>query len=442
MHTKFSIDHQCYAEKLGLKPKRTHILSFSFLLAYSFFLLILGGCAAYHPVAVNEVPFKQNSQTQVDGNVRVTAAVLTNQESEQIFGVDLALRWVQAVWVEVENRDNHNYWLLSSALDPDYYSPNEIAYSNHRWLSLGVNDKIDARFKQLGFRNPIPPGGVVAGFFFVNLDQDDKEVDIDLISRVNKKFLTFFFQIPGLRANTMFDVERKHSQQDVVEVDEKGLRQAQEDLSCCTTSKDGQEDGDPLNLVLIGNANELMPAFVRREWHRAEDTYWSSFWKTVGSFLFGKRYRYSPVSSLYLFGRKQDVALQKARGTIHQRNHLRLWLTPIRFQGKEVWIGSISRDIGVHFTFKPGHFVTHKIDDDIDEVRNSFGEDMLFSQGLKKIGWAKGMPAVSSEKPRLNLGGDPYFTDGLLLVLLFDRRPISVLEVQFFDWEKPVGRHM
>jgi len=183
-----------------LKPKRTHILSFSFLLAYSFFLFILAGCAAYHPVAVNEVPFKQHSQTQVDGNVRVTAAVLMNQENEQIFGFDLALRWVQAVWVEVENRDNHNYWLLSSALDPDYYSPNEIAYSGHRWLSLGVNDKIDARFKQLGFRNPIPPGSVVSGFFFVNLDQDDKEVDIDLISRVHKKFLTFYFQIPGLRA--------------------------------------------------------------------------------------------------------------------------------------------------------------------------------------------------------------------------------------------------
>ena len=430
------------AEEIDMTTRKTHCLSCSVLLVYCFLLLTLSGCAAYHPVAIDEVPFKQHSLTQVEGNVRVTAAVLTGQETEQVFGVDLALRWVQAVWVEVENRDNHNYWLLSSALDPDYYATSEIAYNSHHWLSPGVNDRIDDRFKQLAFRNPIAPGSVVSGFFFVNLDQDNKEVDIDLISRGEAKFFTFFFQIEALRANTMFDIERQHSQQDVVEVSEKGLRKALEDLPCCTTSQDGQEDGDPLNLVLIGNANELMPAFVRRDWHLAEDTYWSSIWKTVGSFLFGKRYRYSPVSSLYLFGRKQDVALQKARGTIHQRNHLRMWLTPIRFQGKEVWVGSISRDIGVHFTFKPGHFVTHKIDDDIDEVRNSFGEDMLFSQGLQKIGWAKGMSAVSSEKPRLNLGGDPYFTDGLLLVLLFHRRPISVLEVQFFDWEKPIGRHM
>lgn len=425
-----------------MKPKLTHILYFSVLLVFSFFLFILGGCATYQPVSVDNVPFKQHSQTQVDGNVRVTAAVLTTQESEQIFGVDLALRWVQAVWVEVENRDNHNYWLLSSALDPDYYAPSEIAYNSHHWLSSGVNDRMDARFRQLAFRNPITPGSVVSGFFFVNLDQDDKEVDIDLISRQEPKYFTFFFQLYELRTNSMFDIERQHSQEDVVEVDEAGLRRALEKLPCCTTSQNGREDGDPLNLVLIGNANELMPAFVRREWHRAEDTYWGSIWKTLGSFFFGKRYRYSPVSDLYFFGRKQDVALQKARGTIHQRNHLRLWLTPMRLAGKEVWLGSISRDIGVHFTAKPGHFVTHKIDEDIDEVRNSFGEDMLFSQGLKKIGWVRGMPAVSSEEPRLNLGGDPFFTDGLLLVLLFDRRPISMLEVQFFDWEKPIGRHM
>ena len=425
-----------------MNTKQTHFLSCPVLFAFCILLLTLSGCVAYRPVAINEVPFKQRSQTQVSGNVKVTVAVLTKQEGEQLFGVDLSLRWVQAIWVEVENRETYNYWLLSSTLDPEYYSPNEIAYNSHRWFSPNVNDRIDARFKQLGFRNPIPSVSVVSGLFFVNLDQDDKEIDIELISREQEKLFTFFFQMKTLRSNTMFDVEQQHSRQDVVEVNENELRKALENLPCCTTSRNGQEDGDPLNLVLIGNANELMPAFVRRGWHMAEDTYWRSIWKTVGSFLFGKRYRYSPISPLYLFERKQDFALQKARGTIHQRNHLRLWLMPIRFQDKEVWVGSISRDIGVHFTAKKGHFITHKIDKDIDEVRNSVGEDMLFSRGLQKIGWTKGMPAVSSEKPRLNLGNDPYFTDGLLLVLLFQHRSIPMLEVQFFDWEKSVGRHL
>jgi hypothetical protein len=137
----------CYPGDVDVKSKHKNILFYIALLGYSVFLLALSGCATYNPVAIDEVPFKQHSETKVDGNVRVTTAVLTNQEGEQIFGVDLALRWVQAVWVEVENRDNHNYWLLSSALDPDYYAPSEIAYNSHHWLSPGVNDRIDDRFR-------------------------------------------------------------------------------------------------------------------------------------------------------------------------------------------------------------------------------------------------------------------------------------------------------
>jgi hypothetical protein len=42
---------------------------------------------------------------------------------------------------------------------------------------------------------------------------------------------------------------------------------------------------------------------------------------------------YSPVSPLYLYGRQQDFAEQKPRHTVHQRNHLRVWLSPIRYKG-------------------------------------------------------------------------------------------------------------
>jgi hypothetical protein len=46
----------------------------------------------------------------------------------------------------------------------------------------------------------------------------------------------------------------------------------------------------------------------------------------------------APVSALYVFGRSQDAALQRARSSINERNHLRIWLTPLRFEGKPVWI--------------------------------------------------------------------------------------------------------
>jgi len=53
-----------------------------------------------------------------------------------------------------------------------------------------------------------------------------------------------------------------------------------------------------------------------------------------------------------VYGRPQDIGWQKARGTIHERNHMRFWLSPIRLRGKKVWVGQISRDIGVKLTLK------------------------------------------------------------------------------------------
>jgi hypothetical protein len=215
-----------------------------------------------------------------------------------------------------------------------------------------------------------------------------------------------------------------------------------QNLPCCATNKDGTKNGAPLNLVLIGSREDISAAFVRRGWLPAEQTHGKAVWKTITSFLFGSRYRYSPVSPLYLYGRRQDFAGQKPRHTIHQRNHLRAWLSPIRYRENQVWIGQISRDIGVRTTFKNWPPVTHKIDPDIDEVMYALAEDLIYSQQLAKAGYVKGVGTATRSKPRYNLTGDPYFTDGYRLVLMFDRRPRSFVEIERFYWEDPVSSRL
>ncbi len=59
----------------------------------------------------------------------------------------------------------------------------------------------------------------------------------------------------------------------------------------------------------------------------------------VGAAITEKSFLTAPVSSLHAFGRKQDVALQRGRTTIAQRNHMRLWLAPFRCEGRPVWVG-------------------------------------------------------------------------------------------------------
>jgi hypothetical protein len=326
---------------------------------------------------------------------------------------------------------------MSAGLDPDYFSPLEAAYAFHGTIGRSVNEKIDDHFTVMNFRNPIAPGASVSGFIFTNRDEGTKVVDIDLIGYGKTKFFTFFVPVPGIKADYHeIDFENLYGEEEIVNLDEKELRTELEDLPCCATNEEGTENGDPLNLILIGSREDLSSAFVRRGWLPAEQNYGKAIWKTIKSFLFGSRYRYSPVSPLYYYKRQQDFAGQKPRHTVHERNHLRMWLSPMRYQGKPVWIGQISRDIGVRFTFKTWPPVTHKIDPDIDEAMYALLEDLVYSQQIAKTGWVKGVGKATRSKPRHNLTGDPYFTAGLRAVLMFDRRPHSFMEIKSFDWEE------
>src|SRR4029077_5126702 len=129
-------------------------------------------------------------------------------------------------------------------------------------------------------------------------------------------------------------------------------------------------------------------------------------------------YRYSPVSSLYVDGRSQDFALQKARQTINERLHLRLWITSLRYQGKPVWIGQISRDIGVRFTPKTWNLTTHRIDPNVDDARDYLLDDLLEAGRASQVGYVAGVGVAARTDPNRNLTGDPYFTDGLRAVAI------------------------
>ena len=175
-------------------------------------------------------------------------------------------------------------------------------------------------------------------------------------------------------------------------------------------SKNARE-GDPVNLVVIGDFPTLLGAFGAR-WDETEVITLATCWKTVKAFLVGTEYRYSPVSPLYLFGRSQDFALQRIRDSINERLHLRLWITELRYEGKPVWVGQVSRDIGVRFTTKTWNLTTHRIDPDVDEARDFVLEDLLEAQRLALAGYVGGVGECDRAAPRRNLTGDPYYTDG------------------------------
>ncbi len=200
-----------------------------------------------------------------------------------------------------------------------------------------------------------------------------------------------------------------------------------------TTNRRGSVEGDPLNLVVIGEFGTILNGFGAR-WDETETISFKSCGRTLNAFLRGSRYRYSPVSPLYVAGQCQDFALQKARETINQRLHLRLWITPLRFQGKPVWIGQVSRDIGVRFTLKTCNLTTHKIDPDVDDARDYVLDDLMESGRVAHVGYVTGVGAAERTAPRHNLTGDPYFTDGLRAVAVFSETRTNPT---FLNWTSP-----
>jgi LssY-like putative type I secretion system component LssY len=401
---------------------------------------VLAGCASAPAPqsSIGAAEYKDRAGTRTDGGVRVSAAPLSADESAAVYGVPLAKLRIQPVWIEVENREDRAYFLLSPGLDPNFYPASEAAEA----LALGQPDEwraeLEQRFRKLAFHNPVAPGETVSGFVLTNLDEAVKPLQLDLVANGRARTFSMFSVIPGFRGDYQVSGVFKRDIYPAGEVvnytDDAEFRAALEALPCCATNKNGSKNGDPLNLVVVGGLEDAFPALVRRGWRPTEQTWSGSVWRMMTSALSRERYPYAPVSDLYLFGRAQDLALQKARDNIHQRNHLRLWLSPMRYQGKQVWLGQISRDIGSRLTFHSPTFTTHKIDPDVDEARTALAEDMAYSQSLAKLGLVGGVGAATREAPRGNLTTDPYFTDGNRAVLLFDRKPVSLAEIEVFPW--------
>ncbi len=418
-------------------------LSLSVWMAVTLFCTLFGltivGCSGFDPKPLEAVPIEKRALRQTQGQVTIASVALTEEESEAVYGVDLGKTGIQPVWLQVENNTPSTYWLIESSLDPDYFSPLEAAYENHVLFDDSTNHHMDNYFVQQAFKNPVGPHSTESGFVLVNLSRGRKFIHVALLSPGHVKGFDFILPVPGLKADHLqVDFDRLYTDEELIYIeDHKAFRMALQQLPCCTTNEDGTENGDPLNLVIIGPQGALEPQFLSRGWYETEVIYEGSIWKTVQSFFFGSHYRHSPVSPLYLFGRPQDLAIQKPRRTIDKRNHLRLWLSPYRFRGERVWVGQISRDIGVRLTTKTWSFTTHRIDPDVDEARNFLVADLLYTGGIEKIGWVAGLGVAKPDYPQWNLTGDPYFHDGLRVVLLLSKDYTAMSDVRFLDWEDP-----
>ncbi len=411
----------------------------------------------YHPDPSGR-QFLKRLKIQESGGLQVSVAVLSDRESVRFFGVHLARRGVQPVWIEVQNQSDVGHRLDFYSIDPCYYTPLEAASVNHfsvmrRLLSFGLlgwlflfllpllpfklitarnaNRRMSALFKEHAFGGgTIDPGENRCGVVFTSLDEGLKSIVLRFVSDSDVASFNFAIEVPGLALRPMEDVEELGQAR---EVDLNGLVRWGIEQPRCTTDRHGKREGDPLNLIVVGNRDLVRQCFGSR-WDDAEAINWATSLKTAKAFLLDSAYRYSPVSSLFVDGRIQDLALQRARASINERVHLRLWRTSFSLQGNTVWIGQVSRDIGVRFTWRTWNLTTHRIDPDVDESRN-YGVDSLADGGrLAKFAFVPGCGSSNSLNPRRNLTGDRYYTDGNRALLMLCETGGAAEVLKDDDW--------
>ncbi len=146
--------------------------------------------------------------------------------------------------------------------------------------------------------------------------------------------------------------------------------------------------GDPVNIALAGTFDQLRAAFAAAGWVEADPLTLASSWRMAKAFVLNDPYPTAPFSTLYLFGRGQDIGFQKAiDDSPRKRHHIRFWAQSIEYaqasadtldfwrntdrpeeRERVLWVGAGTRDTGFSLT-RLTFQITHATDSDTDMER-------------------------------------------------------------------------
>ena len=182
------------------------------------------------------------------------------------------------------------------------------------------------------------------------------------------------------------------------------------DVGRITTTGDGHP-GDPVNIALIGSETEVVRAMTAAGWFPADPITLTTSVRIAADSVLRRSDDDAPVSDLFLFGRKQDLAFEEPVGDgPRQRHHVRYWRWSQQQDGRPVWFGSATFDERVGLSYTTGQ-VTHHIGPDIDAERDRIASELTAAGCTAAVDWLDGF---HSELSGRNGGGDPWHTDGRL----------------------------
>lgn len=180
------------------------------------------------------------------------------------------------------------------------------------------------------------------------------------------------------------------------------------------TDKDGNR-GDIANFLIIGSEKEVLQAFQDAGWVKVDANPDTAVLHIILASLSKESYVQMPMSELYMFGRVQDYGFAHADPltVIATRHHLRLWKSALTVEGRPVWIGAATHDIGFERDQRTDN-ITHKIDPDVDLEREFVGKSLAETGGLSAL--AHVLPSDPVKEEQTATGGS-FHSNGEILVM-------------------------
>jgi hypothetical protein len=177
--------------------------------------------------------------------------------------------------------------------------------------------------------------------------------------------------------------------------------------------------GDPINVALVGSEEDLKHAMKAAGWVVADPLGLKNDLKIAAGTVLKESYESAPVSNLYLWNRKEDLAFEQAVGDDpRRRHHVRFWKSATLDENSTpAWMGSASYDKRVGLSYTTGQ-ITHHIDGDVDTERNHLFETLRTKNCLAS---ENRVEDFQKERKGKNGGGDEWFTDGALLSGVLDK---------------------
>jgi hypothetical protein len=178
---------------------------------------------------------------------------------------------------------------------------------------------------------------------------------------------------------------------------------------------DAGTQGDRLNFVIVGSEEKVKAALATAGWVTVDKTIKDTVLRGALASVSRQAYTTLPMSELQVFGRSQDYGYAQGDPlkVVAARHHFRIWRAPFTVDGRTVWAGAGTHDVGFDRDQR-NNKLTHRIDPDVDKERDHIGRTLSETGEVSLLDY---MVPKDTVREANTAHGQAFKSDGRTLII-------------------------